>query len=105
MAFESSILVLYLYINSTALLVEVNMSQSCKPRVHPGLLGHVCSISWLSLFPFLDSGGHLLSHTVPSAVPSAARALTFVFGMGTRVSPGRIATRSIGFLVPQNPHN
>ena len=42
---------------------------------------------------FFKSGGHLLSHTVSSAVPSAARVLTFVFGMGTGVSPGRIATR------------
>ena len=29
------------------------------------------------------------------AVPSAARALTFVFGMGTGMSPGRIATRNV----------
>ena len=38
------------------------------------------------------SGSHLLSHAVPSIVPSAARVLTFVFGMGTGVPPGRIAT-------------
>ena len=37
-------------------------------------------------------GGHLLSHTVSSAVPSASQVLTIVFGMGTGVSPGRIAT-------------
>ena len=37
-------------------------------------------------------GGHLLSHAVSSIVPSAARVLTIVFGMGTGVSPGRIAT-------------
>ena len=42
---------------------------------------------------FFESGGHLLSHTVSSAVPSAAQVLTFVFGMGTGVSPERIATR------------
>ena len=41
---------------------------------------------------FLISGSHLLSHTVSSAVPSAVPALTFVFGMGTGVAPGRIAT-------------
>ena len=41
------------------------------------------------------SGSHLLSHTVSSAVPSAAQALTFVFGMRTGVTPGRIATRRI----------
>ena len=33
------------------------------------------------------SGSHLLSHTVSSAVPSAAWVLTIVFGMGTGVSP------------------
>ena len=38
-------------------------------------------------------GGHLLSRTVSSAVPSADRVLTVVFGMGTGVSPGRIAAR------------
>ena len=52
----------------------------------------------VSALPFhsssFQSGGHLLSHTVTSAVPSAARALTIVFGVGTRVPPGRIAARS-----------
>ena len=43
-------------------------------------------------------GGHLLSHAVSSIVPSAARVLTIVFGMGTGVSPGRIATE-IGWLL------
>ena len=33
------------------------------------------------------SGSHLLSHAVSSIVPSAARVLTVVFGMGTGV-PG-----------------
>ena len=47
------------------------------------------------------SGGHLLSHTVSSAVPSAVRVLTIVFGMGTGVSPGRIATRNFEFLTTQ----
>ena len=39
------------------------------------------------------SGGHLLSRTVSSAVPSAAWVLTVVFGMGTGVAPMRIAAR------------
>ena len=42
---------------------------------------------------FIDSGGHLLSRTVSSAVPSAVLVLTVVFGMGTGVSPARIAAR------------
>ena len=42
-----------------------------------------------------DAGGHLLSHTVSSIVPSAAQVLTIVFGMGTGVSPVRIATSKI----------
>ena len=37
----------------------------------------------LELIKNLMSGSHLLSHTVSSAVPSAAQALTFVFGMRT----------------------
>ena len=40
----------------------------------------------------LKFGSHLLSHTVTSAVPSAAWVLTIVFGMGTGVAPKRIAT-------------
>ncbi len=44
---------------------------------------------------FYNSGSHLLSHTVSSAVPSAAWVLTIVFGMGTGVSPKRIATRNL----------
>ena len=44
------------------------------------------------LSPLMGSGSRLLSRTVSSAVPSAAPGLTFVFGMGTGVSPERIAT-------------
>ena len=44
----------------------------------------------LFLILFSNSGGHLLSR-VP-AVSSASRGLTLVFGMGTGVPPGRIAT-------------
>ena len=44
---------------------------------------------------FKEPGSHLLSHAVPSIVPSAAQVLTIVFGMGTGVSPGRIATGNI----------
>ena len=40
----------------------------------------------------LGAGSHLLSHTVSSAVPSAAYVLTVVFGMGTGVSHKRITT-------------
>ena len=41
------------------------------------------------------SGSHLLSHTVTSIVPSAAGVLTIVFGMGTGVTPRRIATGTL----------
>ena len=41
---------------------------------------------------FKEPGSHLLSHAVSSIVPSAAQVLTIVFGMGTGVSPERIAT-------------
>ena len=58
----------------------------------PLLAGQV--LSQLSYTPE-GSGGHLLSHAVSSIVPSAARVLTIVFGMGTGVSPGRIGTRCL----------
>ena len=41
---------------------------------------------------FYESGSHLSSHTVASIVLSAAHVLTVVFGMGTGVTHGRIAT-------------
>ena len=44
-------------------------------------------------FSFFRFGGHLLSRTVSSEVPSAACVLTIVFGMGTGVTPKRIATK------------
>ena len=49
------------------------------------------------------SGSHLLSHIVSNAVPSAAWVLTIVFGMGTGVSPKRIATRNILLSTPLVP--
>ena len=58
--------------------------------------------SGFSLFFFRKvfkwTGGHLLFRTVSSAVPSAGRVLTVVFGMGTGVSPGRIAARFFRYL-------
>ena len=50
----------------------------------------------LSYKPLLI-GGHLLSHAVSSIVPSAAQVLTIVFGMGTGVTPTRIATGIFSF--------
>ena len=47
---------------------------------------------WLYLIVKFGAGSHLLSHTVSSAVPSAAYVLTVVFGMGTGVSHKRITT-------------
>ena len=57
-------------------------------------------LSQLSYAPiFLKSGSHLLSHIVSNIVPSAAQVLTIVFGMGTGVSPERIATGMIVFAL------
>ena len=50
-------------------------------------------------FLFLKSGAHLFSHAVTSIVPSAAKGLTVVFGMGTGVSPPRLDT---GYSSPHN---
>ena len=52
-----------------------------------------------SLIFFLESGGHLLSHIVSNIVPSAVQVLTIVFGMGTGVTPERIATRNFALQV------
>ena len=51
-------------------------------------------VCFTKLSYLIDSGSHLLSRVVSSKVPSAVRALTVVFGMGTGVSLGRIATRN-----------
>ena len=51
-------------------------------------------LSQLSYTP-IKSGSHLLSHAVSSIVSSAAWVLTIVFGMGTGVSPRRIATGNL----------
>ena len=61
----------------------------------------------LSYKPFFESGSHLLSHAVPSIVPSAAQVLTIVFGMRTGVSPERIATGnlSLSFLLVQSRYS
>ena len=52
---------------------------SYKPSANPNFL-------------WINSGTHLLSHTVSSIVPSAAWVLTVVFEMGTSVTPRRIGT-------------
>ena len=44
---------------------------------------------------YYKSGSRLFFHTVASIVPSAVQGLTVVFGMGTGISPARIATRQI----------
>ena len=61
-------------------------------------------LSYKPSYFFKEFGSHLLSHTVTSAVPSAAWVLTIVFGMGTGVSPKRIATESFHVLL-KNTHN
>ena len=78
--------------------------RSRKVRLHAGLYMPVppvsisgrfimTAVSWIrtAFVIFLGSGSHLLSRTVSSTVSSAARGLTFVFGMGTGVPPRRIA--------------
>ena len=51
--------------------------------------------SHFHVFLFIKFGSHLLSHIVSNAVSSAAWVLTIVFGMGTGVTPRRIATGTI----------
>ena len=49
------------------------------------------------VFIFCSYGSHQLSQNGSRIVPSAAEVLTIVFGMGTGVSPKRIATGNILF--------
>ena len=65
------------------------VARPCRYLSDPEHLQRICICPSL----FLNPGSHLLSRTVSSKVPSAARALTIVFGMGTGVAPGRIAAR------------
>ena len=61
-----------------------------------------CRSIFIGSFPWTflkGSGSHLLSHAVSSIVSSAASVLTIVFGMGTGVSPKRIATGNLRYQV------
>ena len=80
--------------NSTALLIGLARRIVVRPYLYL-FLTSAAVLPPLFSFKF---GGHLLSHTVSSAVPSAVRVLTIVFGMGTGVAPGRIATKKGGYL-------
>ena len=74
------------------------MQPSKTPILDMGL-NHCMPLSCFMCFFLFYSGSHLLSRAVSSEVPSAAWALTIVFGMGTGVSPKRIATGNIIFAV------
>ena len=75
-------------------LLRINVCmQFSRYMFHPGLSALLAKRLFNKHGCLLNkSGSHLLSHAVSSIVPSAARVLTIVFGMGTGVSPGRIAT-------------
>ena len=77
--------------NSSLQILHIfRMSGDGETRTHDPLLARQV-LSQLSYTPMI-SGSHLLSHAVARIVPWAAQVLTVVFGMGTGVSPGRIAT-------------
>ena len=58
----------------------------------PSLSTYYIYVTSFRMWQSFWGGGHLFSHTVSSAVPSAAYVLTIVFGMGTGVTHKRIAT-------------
>ena len=74
----------------------LNCMQFSRYIVFSGMIRHLS-------VPFIlyrkGPGSRLLSHTVSSIVPSAVWVLTIVFGMGTGVSPRRIATRKGSYQV------
>ena len=67
------------------------VARPCRYLSDPEHLQRICICPSL----FLNPGSHLLSRTVSSKVPSAARALTIVFGMGTGVTRKRIGTGNL----------
>ena len=75
------------------------------PLCSNGSCGWGIAATFAYVIFFYWSGSHLLSHAVSSIVPSAAQVLTIVFGMGTGVSPERIATGSIQALIAQQWSN
>ena len=82
------------YQNSTSLLIGLALI-SCCSSLPVFILTSAADLPLSFSFKF---GGHLLSHTVSSAVPSAVWVLTIVFGMGTGVTPRRIATKKAWVL-------
>ena len=88
-------------------MLESLVKPAIKQR-SPADMGYTSYGAVLShrLFPgsfFGVPGSHLLSHAVSSIVSSAASVLTNVFGMGTGVSPKRIATGKFEHLVKTSP--
>ena len=81
------------------ILVGLSTSGDNEIRTRDPLLARQV-LSQLSYTP-KGFGSHLSSRTVSSEVLSAVRVLTIVFGMGTGVTPGRIATKCgvIFFLI------
>ena len=66
------------------LILSIRFSR-CNPDFHPS-----------RRFPLRNgSGNHLFSRIVSNTVPSADMVFTVVFGMGTGVTPYRIATGNI----------
>ena len=63
------------------------------PFLHPIIVQSILVVPCTCFFK--EFGGHLLSHRVAPAVSSAGYVLTVVFGMGTGVSPIRIATEML----------
>ena len=104
------------YLNSTALLIGLtaeSFESVSVSMLKTNAVANRSLVAWQiganlhiftiyqaqSIFYFYKSGGHLLSHIVSNIVPSADQVLTSVFGMGTGVTPDRIATRNISLLM------
>ncbi len=84
----------------STVLIESLLFPLCSNKTHFRCLFYIQQTS--VCFSFFWSGAHLLSHTVSSAVPSAACVLTVVFGMGTGVSHKRIGTRNVYSVIFDN---
>ena len=78
---------------------ELKTSFELWSLVNPALTALPCWLGWPDGLLSAHTSIYVqLRHTVSSAVPSAVRVLTIVFGMGTGVAPGRIATKKAWVL-------
>ena len=94
------------WVSHRFLWLVLSQTASCSFSSTPVFCNGVLNVPLIFSF---YSGSHLPSHIVSNTVLLAVQVLTVVFGMGTGVSPERIATRNLSYSFflhqNQNTHN